>query len=166
MFSVTYIILCHIGRVRFVMAPIKEWFGCYNIIFSWFEEKYGYKALEEYWQFIAASCFDETIEYFRKEGLKGINDYFESIFSADGGEVRSNLANGKLVFEIEKCPDYDFLQSSDNPHFKPIKHYCRHHEIINSILAKQSGHRFCMTECSNNGRCKWEFVKAESEDHV
>ncbi|HOJ11703.1 MAG TPA: hypothetical protein PK733_14060 [Clostridiales bacterium] len=143
------------------MAPIKEWFGLYNVIYNWFEKNYGYEALEEYWMFIAENCFEDVVEKFKDEGLDGIRGYYEHIFNLDEGECKTYLENGKLTIEVNKCPDYEFMKSSPNPHFVPIKSYCKHHEVMNNILADKSGHTFCMCQCDNNGHCKWMFTKKE-----
>jgi hypothetical protein len=145
------------------MAPIKEWFGGYNVIFNWFELNYGYSALEEYWKYIAQNCFEEVIEKFKNGGLTAIKDYYEYTFGLDEGECKTSLENGKLTIEVVKCPDYEFMKSSSNPNFIPIKNYCKHHEIINGVLAKESGHLFCMEECDSNGRCKWAFKKGKGD---
>lgn len=141
------------------MAPIKEWFGGYNVIFNWIEEKYGYDALEQYWRFIAESCFGDIKGISDGNELTGLKDYYECTFAKDDGEYVSEIIDGKLTFEIKKCPDYQFMLSSSNPYFKPIKNYCRHHEVINSVIAEKAGCSFCMTECNNNGACKWIFEK-------
>lgn len=141
------------------MAPIKEWFGAYNIIFNWFERKYGYDALEKYWCFIVKSCYNEVVEQFKSEGLEGIKRYFDQVFSTNGGECKSKMEDGRLVFEVKKCHDYEAMKMSYNPNFIPIYHYCRHHKAMNNLMAEKSGHAFRMMECDNNGTCKWAFEK-------
>ncbi len=145
------------------MAPIKEWFGVYNVIYKWFEKNYGCEALEEYWRYIANTCFNNVIDKFKNEGLPGIKDYYEKTFKQDDGECITNLSNGKLTIEVVKCPDYDFLKSSPNPNFVPIANYCKHHDVINQILAEKSGCTFRMEECDNNGKCKWVFEKKKED---
>lgn len=139
------------------MAPIKEWFGIYSIIFDWFEERYGYDALVEYWKFIADSCFPETVKAFKDKGLEGIREYVEETFQKDGGRFLSKPGEGYFEFEVTECPDYAFFHSSGNRAFAPHEYYCKHHEVINSVLSEKSGFSFHMTECDNNGRCKWVF---------
>jgi hypothetical protein len=141
------------------MAPIKEWFGTNNVIYRWFLEKYGEEGLELYWKYIAGTCFEETVAQFRKEGLSGIDDYFRFIFNRDGGAVKSTLAEDCLLFEVLQCPDYTFMDGSDNPNFKPIRDYCGHHRVINKILAEKAGFDFKMAECDGAGHCKWIFNK-------
>lgn len=148
------------------MAPIKEWFGLYNVIFNWFEEKYGGKALEEYWRHIASSCYGEVEEDFREKGLKQIRDYFNAVFERDSGEYLSELKEDRLIYRVVKCPDYDFMNSSENPYFHPIKDYCRHHEVINSVLAEKAGYSFRMTGCSGQGQCTWEVEKCGDKEEV
>ena len=143
------------------MAPIKEWFGLYNVIFSWFEEKYGYQAMAEYWKYIGDNCFDDVVEKIKAGGLKGIQEYFEHTFDLDQGEYVSELQDDRLIFSVEKCPDYEFMKSSENPYFKPIGDYCKHHEVINSIISEKSGYSFCMEECDGAGKCKWVFKKSD-----
>lgn len=125
--------------------------------------RYGYDALEKYWRFLAESCFIDVIERFKTEGLEGIKEYYEHSFSMDDGEFSSYIEDEKLIFDVKKCPDYEFMKSSDNPNFIPIHNYCRHHDVINSILAERSGYFFNMSECSNSGTCKWVFEKKCNE---
>jgi|LSQX01.1.fsa_nt_gb hypothetical protein len=141
------------------MAPIKEWFGLYNVIYNWLEKNYGYNALEEYWEFMTENCFKGVAEKFKDDGLCAIKDYYEHTFSLDDGACSSCLEDEKLTIEVTKCPDYEFMKSSPNPHFVPIKSYCKHHEVMNRILAEKSGHTFCMRECDNKGHCIWIFTK-------
>ncbi|NJD02893.1 MAG: hypothetical protein FIA99_09955 [Ruminiclostridium sp.] len=145
------------------MAPIKEWFGVYNIIFNWFEEKYGSQALEEYWRHIAENCYQDVIELFKRNGLEGIKQYMEETISLDDGEYVSSLEDSKVTFKVKKCPDYRFLSSSSNPFFKPVKSYCKHHAVINSFIAEKSGFDFHMEECDDSGGCKWVFKKQTTE---
>lgn len=142
------------------MSAIQEWYGAYNVIFNWFKENYGKDDLVEYWKFIANSCYGETIEKFRNEGLEGIEEYFSEIFDKDGGTYKTKLEENKLVFEVLKCPAYNFMKNSDNPHFEPIAEYCEHHQVINSILAEKSGFKFEIAECNNDGYCKWVFKQS------
>lgn len=143
------------------MAPIREWFGTYNIMYKWFEQKHGVKALEEYWRFIAETCFNEVVDQFNRCGIEGISDYLSETFDKDGGQYISTIEKDSLIFEVTKCPDYDFMKSATNSKFKPIDDYCKHHEVINSVLAAKAGYSFCMTECNHNGQCKWVFEKKD-----
>ena len=140
------------------MAPIREWFGVYNIIYRWFEQRYGKKALEEYWKYIAQNCFSEILNRF-STGIVGVRDYLSETFDKDGGEYLSTIKGDSLIFEVTKCPDYDFMNSVFNINFKPIEDYCKHHEIFNSALAEKAGYSFCMAECNHKGQCKWVFEK-------
>lgn len=149
------------------MAPIKEWFGVYNVIYNWFEKKYGYSELENYWKYIADACYGENVEIFRKKGLKGIKEYFESVFMLDDGEIKCCLEDGRrMELQIVKCPDHEFFKSSENKYFKPIKSYCMHHAVINARLAEKSGYKFRMPECDCKGKCKWVFEAEEQNGQV
>lgn len=94
------------------MAPIKEWFGLYNVVYNWIEKNYGYNALEEYWMFMTENCFEDVAETFKDGGLSAIKDYYEYTFNLDNGECRSCLEDEKLTIEVIKCPDYEFMKSS------------------------------------------------------
>lgn len=141
------------------MAPIKEWFGLYNVAFKWIEEKYGYDELVKYWRFIAESCYAETVEIFKSEGLQGIRNYFEKTFELDDGKILSSINGNSLEIEVTVCPDYAFFDLTDNPYFKPENKYCEHHRIINEYLAEKSGYAFEMPFCDCKGKCKWKFIK-------
>jgi len=142
------------------MAAIKEWFGAFNVIFNWFEKQFGREALEAYWRHIADTCYDDVVKKFQGEGLAGVRDYFEDIFRKDGGKLETSLQDKRLTIRIIQCPAFMFMNDSDNPHFVPIKDYCRHDAIVNERLAQKSGLAFRMTACTHHGQCEWEFTKA------
>ncbi len=119
------------------MAPIKEWYGAYNVIFNWFEKNFGKEGLVKYWQHIGRTCCAEVIETFKGEGLAGVKKYFEGEFSKEGAEITASLEGEKLFIDIKKCPAYEFMNESDNPYFTPRRDYCGHDEAVNTILARE-----------------------------
>lgn len=139
------------------MAPIKEWYGAYNVIFNWFEKNFGNEGLLKYWEYIGGSCYGEAIELFRREGLRGVKKYFEEEFLKEETAVCARLEENSLLIEIRECPAYRFMNESKNPYFVPREDYCRHDEVINGILSEKSGLKFTMLECDKRGGCRWLF---------
>ena len=91
------------------MAPIKEWYGLYNVIFNWCEKNFGKEGLVKYWQHIGRTCYAEVIETFRREGLDGVKEYSEGEFTKEGVEITSSLEEEKLFIDIKNCPAYAFM---------------------------------------------------------
>ena len=139
------------------MAAIKEWFGLYNIMYDWFEKKYGYQELEEYWSYIARSCYADLAVKFREKGPEYIRDYYESIFLADGGKAKGVVHGNEVVVEVLESPDIKWMQAFDNPNFKTVPYYFNHYEVIFREIAKMAGIEFDMLENREDGKCRWAF---------
>jgi len=117
------------------MAAIKEWFGLYNIIYDWFEKNYGYQKLEEYWKYIARSCYSSLAAEFRDKGPEYVRDYFETIFEKDGGQAIGTVRKGRVTVEVLESPDVRWLKAFDNPAFKIVPYYFNHYEVIFGEIA-------------------------------
>jgi len=141
------------------LAAIKEWFGLYNVIFNWFEKNHGEKGFMAYAAHIANTCYPEVIEDFKRGGLEAVKAYYEDLFHKDDGQIDSYIVDDVLTISVNKCPAYNFMKNSPNPHFIPTQKVCRFDEIVNGTLAAKSGMVFEQKYTGHNGKCIWEFKK-------
>jgi hypothetical protein len=141
------------------MAAIKEWFGLYNIMYDWFEKNYGYQELEEYWRFVARTCYTKLAAEFKEKGPGYVKDYYEMIFAEDGGKAVGTVCKDEVTIEVLESPDIKWMKAFDNPAFKPVPYYFNHYEVIFGEIAQMAGLDFKMLSIRKNGKCKWTFSK-------
>jgi hypothetical protein len=139
------------------MAPSRDWYVTYNVIFNWISAQYGVEGLDEYLLQITKRCFPELIQKIGETGLKGIRDYYVDVFNIDGTRFSMKEDEESLSFEIEDCVDYVVMAESDMTCARPCPYYCRHHEIMNSYFAELCECEFSMTHCNGRGQCGWVF---------
>ena len=88
------------------MAAIREWYGGYNIIYNWFERKYGYEELKTYWHYLAEEVYKPLLKDTFEAGPQAIADYFHDIIESDEGKVETAVDGNSVTVEILECPDY------------------------------------------------------------
>ena len=70
------------------MAPIREWYGGYSIIYRWFEKKFGEDALYEYWHFVAKEVYSDLAKQFQ---IAGTPVAFEQVMAAVSDFEKGNM---------------------------------------------------------------------------
>lgn len=143
------------------MAAIREWYGGYSIIYRWFEDKFGYKELENYWHFIAREVYKDLAKEFKAGGPSYICDYFTDIITADEGKLTVKADENSAVIDILECPDYIWQQHYDQGYSMPRDNYYKSYEIIYGDVAAMAGYRFEMLRFDTKGRLKFRFTRQE-----
>ncbi|HHW31693.1 MAG TPA: hypothetical protein GXX20_08500 [Clostridiaceae bacterium] len=141
------------------MAPSRDWYIAYNVIFNWFTAQYGVEGFDEYILEITKRCYPELIQKIKETGLEGIRDYYVDVFNTDGTTYSMKEDEESLTFEIEDCIDYQIMSESDMSCARPCLHYCRHHEIMNTYFAQLCNCEFSMAYCNGKGQCRWIFKR-------
>lgn len=143
------------------MAPIREWYGGYSIIYRWFEDKFGYEELENYWHYVAKEVYTELAEKFKNGGTSCIADYFKEIIEEDEGTAEITVSDDSVTVDIKECPDYIWQTYYDQGFSMPRDNYYKSYEIIYGDVAKMSGYDFEMLRFDTTGKLKFRFTKQE-----
>ena len=101
------------------MAAIREWYGGYAIIYRWFEDRFGYEELENYWHFVAKEVYGDLAGEFRKRGPSYICTYFTDIITTDEGKLTVEADEKSATIEIHACPDYIWQKYYDQGYSMP-----------------------------------------------
>jgi hypothetical protein len=141
------------------MAPIREWYGLYSIMYNWIEDKYGYNDLVDYWKYIAGEIYTDVAENFKQGGFPYICDYFKKIIEIDEGVVEFELADNHITIDIKESPDYKWQKFFDAGFSMPRDHYFRVYEVIYGEVAKKAGLKFEMLRYDPTGKLKFAFYK-------
>lgn len=146
------------------MAAIREWYGGYNIIYNWFEKRFGYAELENYWHYLAEEVYKPLLTEKFQEGPQAIADYFHEIIEEDEGKVETIVDENSVTVDIKECPDYIWQHFySDMPYgiADNNEHYYKSYEVIYGDVAKFAGYKFEMLRFSTEGKLKFKFTKKE-----
>jgi len=106
------------------MIPSDHFVYFYNEIFKELE-KLGPAALDKYYQRVAERQAYFTLDAFKKDGLKGMYDYWERIRVEENCDSDNDLhaADGFYQSRQNKCPSLTKALESDAG---PCRSYCNH----------------------------------------
>ena len=105
------------------MISCNEFILAYSEMFRELEERYGKKDVEEIWGFFSRT-YCETLESFvKRDGLKGMYDYWTGTLGEEGGRYHLTLRDDEFVLDMHYCPSVGKLL---NTHVEPYEDYCGH----------------------------------------
>jgi hypothetical protein len=144
------------------MSAIKEWFGIYNMIFRHLKNNYGEDELEDYLKYLGDKAYCDISAEYREKGIEWIKERYTENFKKDGGTAIDSFADGIMKMEVESCPAYGYMNASDNPYDKPEIYFCDCCVKLNKRILRNAGYLLEVSECNNNGKCRWSVKKEVS----
>ena len=118
------------------MIPSDHFVRLYNEIFK-FLERQGPDALDRYYARVADRQAFFTLEAFRRDGLKGMYDYWSRIKVEENCDLDLTLTDGCLELKMNVCPSLSKVLDNDAG---ACRSYCDHCPgWVGRVLA-QAGH--------------------------
>ena len=102
------------------MIPSDHFVRFYNEVFKFLDER---NALEPYYREIGRHQELHCLELFRREGLDGIEKYYEHIRIEENCELELERTADRLILRMTKCPSLSKVLDSDA---EPCPKYCDH----------------------------------------
>ena len=102
------------------MIPSDHFVRFYNEVFKFLAEN---KGLEPYYKEISRHQEFHCLEWFRRDGLKGMYDYWEHIRIEENCEMEQTLLPDRLLFKMSRCPSLSKVLDCDA---EPFNGYCDH----------------------------------------
>jgi hypothetical protein len=102
------------------MIPSDHFVRFYNEVFKFLAEN---KGLEPYYKEISRHQELHCLEWFRRDGLKGMYDYWEHIRIEENCEMEQTLLPDRLLFKMSRCPSLSKVLDCDA---EPFNGYCDH----------------------------------------
>ncbi|MFA7185904.1 MAG: hypothetical protein WC082_13475 [Victivallales bacterium] len=121
------------------MLPSDHFVRFYNEVFKYLEEQ-GPGHLEKYWLEISRHQEKHCLENFRKNGLKGMYDYWEHIRIEENCDLTLELSTDCLNLTMNKCPSLSKVLDNDAA---PSRRYCEHCPGWVGPMIRKSGH-YCI----------------------
>ena len=104
------------------MIPSDHFVMFYNEVFKFLERR-GPEALKRYYRRVADRQADFTLADFRRDGLKGMYDYWERIRIEENCELSHVLSADSYEARMTRCPSLSKALESDAG---PCRSYCDH----------------------------------------
>ena len=102
------------------MIPSDHFVRFYNEVFKFLDERNG---LRSYYDEISRHQEFHCLENFRKNGLRGMYEYWEHIRVEENCEVEQKLLPDRLCFHMTRCPSLSKVLDCDA---EPCRKYCEH----------------------------------------
>lgn len=102
------------------MIPSDHFVRFYNEVFKFLD---GCGGLEPYYKEISRHQELHCLEWFRREGLKGMYDYWEHIRIEENCDMEQTLLEDRLLFRMNRCPSLSKVLDCDAV---PCNKYCDH----------------------------------------
>lgn len=104
------------------MIPSDHFVRFYNEVFKFLNEE-GNGKLEAFWQEIGRHQERHCLELFRKEGLRGMYEYWEHIRIEENCDLEMELFEDRVEMNMRNCPSLNKNLDNDAPCFE---RYCDH----------------------------------------
>lgn len=135
----------------------KDFHGIVSYLIKYLKENYGEENMEEFFKESAIYIYKPLIDRIKKNGLEEIKKHLEITFSKEDGIFDFDYSDGKLVFNVIKCPA---IWQMKYKKFEIDKDFCKAStEIVNTVIAKKCGYKFKVEYDQTNGRCVQKFWK-------
>ncbi len=102
------------------MLPSDHFVRFYNEVFKFLDER---NALEDYYRAISRHQELHCLELFRREGLKGMYDYWEHIRIEENCDLELTLNPDSFIAYMRRCPSLSKVVDNDAG---PCLKYCFH----------------------------------------
>ena len=138
------------GRIDMIAA--NEFILAYNGFFKEINRRYGKEGVAQLWEFFKESYCQKLDDYIRRDGLKGMYDYWTEVLHAEGGRYHLTLREDEFVLDMHFCPSVGKLT---NTPVKIYKDYCGHCPTLYSPVIQKYGFKvdYYILE-RNKGECR------------
>lgn len=132
------------------MIPSDHFVRFYNEVFKFLDRQPG-DELEQYWLEISRHQELHCLELFKKEGLKGMRDYWEHIRVEENCDMALDLQPDRLTLTMNKCPSLSKAIDNDAG---PCEKYCDHCQGWIKPLLKKAGYKCDYQFDRKHPRCR------------
>lgn len=136
----------------------KDFHGALSCAFQFLEENYGKDALKKFLIRVAQNCYRDLISSINREGLPALERYWRKIFTLEDGKFELRISEDSIILEVKECPALSHLKRTGYPIYKD---FCSQTEIINSVIAKETGFYCSIEKDQDRAYCIQKFWRGK-----
>lgn len=91
----------------------KDFHGALSTGIDFLARKYGADAVKEYLRDFVYAYMKPLTEQVKVHGLSAIKDYYENIYSIEGGVAEFNLTDNELIIKVKKNPAVKHMRENN-----------------------------------------------------
>ena len=118
------------------MIAANEFILAYNGFFKEIHKRFGKEGIDQLWEFFKNSYCQKLNDYIKRDGLKGMYDYWTEVLHAEGGRNYLTLREDEFILDMHFCPSVGKLR---NTPVNVYKNYCGHCTAIYPPIIKKYG---------------------------
>ena len=140
------------------MIPSDHFVRFYNEVFKFLDGEKG--GLEKFYERISKLQEFHCLDNFRRNGLKGVYDYYQKIYKEENCEGATILNEHEIVLQMDKCPSLS--KALDNDAGASPK-YCLHCPGWTAPLYRKAGlyQVYDLMGLDNPQCCEWIYDDIE-----
>ena len=123
------------------MISCTEFIPSYSELFTYLEENYGRKEVDNFWEYLFKPTGDgiPLINFVKAEGIRGCFNYWKGTLSEEAADVTLYLNEkaGWFRCAMHRCPSKGrLLKLADEIGITPYHHYCLHCDSYRAAIEK------------------------------
>jgi len=139
------------------MIPSKDFILAYNELFKFLDEKYGKKAVIDFWEFISDVFLINLDKLVKEKGIPGMAEYWTHTLTEEGAEYTMSVGENYFEIYMKKCPSIKKLNKAGVKKYPP---YCEHCDILYRRVIEKYGFKYKITYIDKEkGICQLKIKK-------
>lgn len=137
------------------MISCTDFILAYNEFFKFLHERYGKKAVIDFWNYLSDKYLTDLRKLVKKHGIKGCWIYWSKTLNEEAANFTMELIEEKNQFKItmHHCPSKSRLLKTK--HIEPYPDYCKHCDVLYRRILEPLGFEYTIDLSeSNKARCK------------
>jgi len=139
------------------MISCTEFILAYNELFKFLHERYGKKAVIDFWVYISDNFLTNLERLVREKGMAGMAEYWTHTLTEEKADYC--MCAGKNYFKIymKQCPSVGLLNKKK---VKKYPYYCEHCDILYKRIIEKYGFSYEINFLDKDkGVCELKILK-------
>ncbi len=118
------------------MISCTEFIYCYNLLFSFLDERHGYDVIKELWAGISDGFLENLDALIKEKGTFGMKEYWSRTLVEEDAVFEMKADENSFEVFMRECPSVKRAQSGPVPYYP---HYCDHCPALYVPLIEKYG---------------------------
>ena len=137
-----------------------DFYFAVNALFRHLHDRYGKKALIDYWRSLGQEYYKGRVDRWREGDLQTLAADWRDYFAAEPqAEVEVAVVGQAVELDVRVCPAIKHLRDHGR---EIVPYFCEHCDHVCQAMAEQSGYTFHRS--GGEGSCRQRFVRQSTQE--